>query len=34
MDREVDADYTEIENFRRCVVECSKYPPWTLTSYG
>ena len=34
MDRVVDADYTGIEDFRRCVVvDCLKHP-WTLMSYG
>ena len=34
MDREVDADYTGIEDLRRCVVvDYLKYP-WTLMSHG
>ena len=35
MDRVVHADCTEIGEFRRCVVvDCLKYPPWTLMWYG
>ena len=34
MDRVVDVDYTEIEDFRRCVVVDHLKHPWTLISYG